>query len=233
MSQVDTRMAGSTWPYQLLYRIGWLLVARTISIYTRMSVEGRERLPADGAYLFAPSHRSYIDTPIAAAVQRRRMRFMGKDSMWRYKSLGRLFSALGAFPVTRGSVDREALKRCVEILNDGEPLVIFPEGERKDGPVIQPLFDGVPFLAAKARVPIVPVGIGGSAKVMPRNAKFILPHKVHMVIGEPFSVQLDERGRVSREALAKATVRLHGDLQELFDRAQSVADPEALRGGQP
>lgn len=230
MSKVDTRMAGATWPYQLLYRIGWLLIAWTTKVYTRMSVEGREHLPTEGAYLFAPSHRSYIDTPISAAVQTRRMRFMGKDTMWKHERLGRLFSALGAFPVTRGSVDREALKRCVEILNDGEPLVIYPEGERKDGPVIQPLFDGVAFIASKAKVPIVPVGIGGSANAMPRRATFVYPRKVHMVIGEPFSVELDEKGRASREALAAATERLHADLQVLFDRAQAIADPDAASG---
>lgn len=197
-----------------------------------MTIVGRENIPVTGAFVLAPVHRSYVDTPIAGCVTARRLRFMGKDSMWKHERLGRLFSALGAFPVTRGSVDREALKRCIDILNDGEPLVIYPEGERKDGPVIQPLFDGVAFIASKADVPIVPVGIGGSANVMPRKAKFVYPRKVHMVIGEPFSVELDGRGRASREALTAATERLHRDLQTLFDRAQAIADPDSAAGGQ-
>ena len=94
----------------------------------------------------------------------------------------------------------------------------------KDGPEIQPLFDGAAFVAARAGVPIVPMGIGGSANVMPRGAKFIYPKKVHVIIGEPFEVERNERGRASRRAIAAATERLHGELQELFDAAQAVAN---------
>ena len=86
------------------------------------------------------------------------------------------------------------------------------------------------FVGFAIKVPIVPVGIGGSANAMPRRATFVYPRKVHMVIGEPFSVELDEKGRASREALAAATERLHADLQVLFDRAQAIADPDAASG---
>ena len=223
MARVDTTMAGSSLAYRLLYRFFRLLTAGTTKVYTRMTVEGIEHLPEVGGYVFAPSHRSYIDTPIAAAVQTRRMRFMGKDSMWKYPAAGRLFSALGAFPVSRGTTDREALKRCIEVLRGGEPLVLYPEGERKDGPVIQPLFDGAAFVAAKAGVPIVPVGIGGSASVMPRHAKFVYPHKVHVIVGEPIVVEANERGRASREMITAASDELHEALQRLFDEAQAVA----------
>ena len=228
MARVDTTMAGFSLFHRLLYRFFRLITAGTTKVYTRMSVEGIEHLPDEGGYVFAPSHRSYIDTPISAAVQTRRMRFMGKDSMWKYPSIGRLFSALGAFPVSRGTADREALRRCIEVLDGGEPLVLFPEGERKDGPVIQPLFEGAVYVASKADAPIVPVGIGGSARVMPRGAKFIYPKKVHVVIGEPFKVELNDRGRAPREALTAASDRLHREIQTLFDRAQAVADPDAL-----
>ena len=69
------------------------------------------------------------------------------------------------------------------MLEAGEPLVLFPEGERKSGPVVQPLFDGAAYVALKAGVPIVPVGIGGSERVMPKGAKFIYPRKVHVIVG--------------------------------------------------
>ena len=61
------------------------------------------------------------------------------------------------------------------MLEAGEPLVLFPEGERKSGPIVQPLFDGATYVAVKAGVPIVPVGIGGSERAMPKGAKFIFP----------------------------------------------------------
>ncbi len=200
------------------------LVCWFTQVFTRMRIEGREHLPATGAYVLAPIHRSYVDTPITACVSTRRIRFMGKQEIWKYSSVGWLVSALGAFPVNRGHADREALTKCIRILENGEPLTLFPEGERKDGPVVHPLFDGAAYVAARAGVPIVPVGIGGSARVMPRHAKMIHPRKVCVVIGEPIWVTDPEAitsKRIPRDAVRSATERLSVELQRLFDEAQS------------
>ena len=99
----------------------------------------------------------------------------GADKYWKNKAFGRLLTALGGFPVSRGTADREALRRCIAVLEGGEPLVLFPEGERKSGPIVQPLFDGATYIAVKAGVPIVPVGIGGSERAMPKGAKYHPP----------------------------------------------------------
>ena len=156
--------------------------------------------------MLAPIHRSYIDTPISSCLTRRRLRFMGKDTLWRNGVSGWLLSSLGGFPVTRGTADREALRRCVAVLEAGEPLVLFPEGERKSGPTVQPLFDGAVYVALRAGVPIVPVGIGGSERVMPKGARFIHPHKVHVIVGAPIeSPPPADSGRVSRGRRSAAT----------------------------
>jgi 1-acyl-sn-glycerol-3-phosphate acyltransferase len=190
-----------------------------------MRIEGREHLPATGAYVLAPVHRSYMDTPISSCLTRRRLRFMGKDTLWKYGWSGWTLSALGGFPVSRGTADREALRRCVAVLEGGEPLVLYPEGERKSGPVVQPLFDGAVYVAVKAGVPIVPVGIGGSERVMPKGAKFIHPHKVRVIIGEPILPPTgpDGSSRVPRSAVKAMSDELHATLQRLFDDAQAAA----------
>ncbi len=69
-----------------------------------------------------------------------------------------MFTALGGFPVHRGTADREALRLGEEAIRAGEALVIFPEGTRRSGPVVEPLFEGAAFVAMRAGVPIVPVG---------------------------------------------------------------------------
>lgn len=220
MSKIVTKAGSNTWWNHFLYQFFRQTLANTLRLYCRGTVEGQENLP-DGAFVLAPVHRSYIDTPISTWVRFKRMRYLGKDSMWKIESLGKLFTAMGAIPVHRGAIDREALKRCLDALGTGQPLVLFPEGERKDGPVVQPLMDGAAFLAGKAGVPIVPMGIGGSAKVMPRGAKFVFPRKVHLVIGEPFMVATNDKGRATREHLTEATDRLHSEMQRLFDHAQA------------
>jgi 1-acyl-sn-glycerol-3-phosphate acyltransferase len=147
---------------------------------------------------------------------------MGKDTMWKNKYLGWLFSALGAFPVSRGTADREAFRRSIQVLEGGDGLVLFPEGERKQGPTVYPVFDGAVYVAIKAGVPIVPVGIGGSQKVMPKHAKFVFPRKVHIEIGAPIFPPVAPDGRrLPRSAISAHSDALHAELQRLFDIAMS------------
>lgn len=145
---------------------------------------------------------------------------MGADKYWNNRQFGRLLTALGGIPVTRGTPDREALRRCITVLKGGEPLVLFPEGERKSGPLVQPLFDGATYIAVKAGVPIVPVGIGGTERAMPIGARFIRPRKVHVIIGQPIFPPEETSGKAGRDASRAMSVRLHNELQTLFDAAQ-------------
>jgi 1-acyl-sn-glycerol-3-phosphate acyltransferase len=169
VTKIDTELAGNNRLDRAAYQLVRFIVVSFCRTWCRMTVEGREHVPAEGAYLLTPVHRSILDTPISSGITRRRMRFMGADKYWKNHAFGRLLSALGGFPVTRGSADREALKRCIDVLNGGEPLVLFPEGERKEGPIVQPLFDGATYIAVKAGVPIVPVGNAGSDRAMPKG----------------------------------------------------------------
>jgi 1-acyl-sn-glycerol-3-phosphate acyltransferase len=223
MTEVETFMAGSSRISRVFYTLFRAVVMGVCVGYTRTRVIGKHNIPKNGAFLLAPIHRSNIDTPLVAAVTSRRMRFMGKDSIWKIKPIGWIISSLGAFPVTRGSADREALKRCIAVLEAGEPLVLFPEGTRQSGPVVQPLFDGAAYVAVKAGVPIIPVGIGGSEGVMPKGSKMIYPRKCVLVIGEPIVAVADESGRIPRSAVKDITEKLSFELQRLFDEAQRLA----------
>jgi 1-acyl-sn-glycerol-3-phosphate acyltransferase len=221
VSEVHSFLAGDGLLSRAFYSAVRALVAGVTRSITRLSVEGREHLPREGPFVLAPVHRSNIDTPISSCLTRRRLRFMGKDTLWKNRLSGWLLSSLGGFPVTRGTADREALRRCVAVLETGEPLVLYPEGERKSGPTVQPLFDGAVYVALRAGVPIVPVGIGGSERVMPKGARFIHPHKVHVIVGAPIQPPpVADSGRISRSTIRGHSDELHATLQRLFDAAQ-------------
>jgi 1-acyl-sn-glycerol-3-phosphate acyltransferase len=226
MTAVESFLVGNGPISRLAYRLTRAIVVGWVRIYLRASIEGREHVPRAGAFVLAPVHRSYVDTPIAASVTRRRLRFMGKDTLWKYRFSAWVLSSLGGFPVTRGTADRQALQRCIHVLESGEPLVLFPEGERKSGPVVQPLFDGAVYVAVKAGVPIVPVGIGGSERVMPKGKNFVYPRKVHVIVGEAIPAPVSDGGRLPRATLREHSALLHAELQRLFDLAQERAGLE-------
>jgi 1-acyl-sn-glycerol-3-phosphate acyltransferase len=112
--------------YRFLRGLGVILA----TILWRFEVEGRDRLPTVGPFVFSPVHRSYVDFLVAGMAVKRRMRFMAKDSLWNAPRFGRFLETLGAFPVDRSGADRSALRRAEEAVAGGEPIVMFPEGQR-------------------------------------------------------------------------------------------------------
>ncbi len=226
MTKYESRYGSAepTLPSRMFYRFVRALIYGAAKLLFRMEVHGREHVPATGAFVLAPgAHRSNIETFVVSLVTTRRLRYMGKDSIWKHRAADWFFSSLGGFPINRAGADREALNQTLEIVAGGEPVVMFPEGTRRTGPTIEVehMRDGAAYVAARAQIPIVPVGIGGSERVMPSGAKYIRPTKMVMVIGEPLSPPpLKESGRVSRSGVRTMTEDLRVRLQGLFDDAQ-------------
>src|SRR5947208_10266023 len=103
----------------------------------RRRIQGEEQVPATGAFIGAPSHRSYLDTPFVSFVTRRKIRFMAKEELFASSFGNKLFTALGGIPVKRGSPSaRTAMKAVQAALESGEAAAVFPEGTRDHGPTI-------------------------------------------------------------------------------------------------
>ena len=188
----------------------------------RPVVEGPGRVPEEGPVIIAPVHRSLIDFGFAVYLTDRKMFFIAKDSLWKYKLLGRFLLAMGAFPVHREAADRAALQHAQSVLVAGEALVLFPEGTRKDGPEIGEILEGATYLSARLRAPIVPVGVGGSAKAMPVGKKLPRRTKVRLYVGEAIEPPAEnEKGRVPRSVIRERTEELRASLQDCFDRSSA------------
>lgn len=215
---------------RLVYRVLWNVVFALIKILFRMRVEGGENLPP-GPFILSPVHRSFIDTPIAGMVTSRRLRFMGKESLWENRPLGALLSLLGGFPVDRGTADRTALRAATDVLALGEPLVMFPEGTRRTGDRVRrdDMLDGPAFVAARAEVPIVPVGLGGTVRALPVGSIVPRPRRVVAVVGDPIPPPGKVDGRVPRRAVREVTDRLFVELSDLYVEARVLAGQESAQ----
>jgi 1-acyl-sn-glycerol-3-phosphate acyltransferase len=213
-----------TFGQRVWYRVLWWVVQIVARGAFRVRVSGKENLPTTGAFIVSPIHRSNLDTPLLGVITRRRMRYMGKETLWKSKFGAWFLSGAGGFPVERGTADRAALRACLEVVERGEPLVMFPEGTRQHGPVTQHFFDGPAYVACRAQVPIVPIGIGGSERAMPKGKKIPRPTRMTIVIGEPIQPPAPEaNGRVPRRAVQGLTQQLQVVVQDLFDEAQVLA----------
>ncbi len=213
-----------------MQRVGWwayaaarVIVGLLARFLWRAEITGRENVPTEGAFLLCPVHRSNIDGPLTVIFTTRRMRYLAKAEIFKYHWLGQLFIAMGAISVNRGAPDRQSLSMCIDVLNDGHPLVLFPEGGRKSGPVVEEVQEGAAYLALRAGVPIVPVGIGGSEKANRKGSFVLKPAKLRVIIGEPIAAvpsQDGEARRVARSSIRDASENLRTRLQQLFDEAE-------------
>jgi 1-acyl-sn-glycerol-3-phosphate acyltransferase len=203
-----------------IYRFLRVLVHLVNRLVFRTTVSPQGRVPAEGPVIIAPVHRSFIDFFVASEVTDRKLHYMAKDSLWKNGLLARILPTVGAFPVHRESADREALRRAQQVLEAGEVLILFPEGERRTGPVVEDLHEGVAFLAARTGATVVPVGIGGSASVMPKGTKIPRPRHIHLEVGEAIAPpERSGSGRVPRSRIHQLTGELNTSLQRLYDRS--------------
>jgi 1-acyl-sn-glycerol-3-phosphate acyltransferase len=210
----------ATLAQRAIYPIARGLVAGFAYLYWRVRVSGRENVPATGPFVVAPLHRSNIDTPLMGCVTRRRMRYLAKDTMWAHRSSAWFVTLLGGIPVRRGTPDREALRACEAAVRSGQPVVIFPEGTRRTGPLVEDIFEGAAFVALRTGAPIIPVGIAGSERAMPRGSRLIHPTRIRIVIGPAIHPPpRADKGRGSRRQVHEMTERLQAGLQDVSDRA--------------
>jgi 1-acyl-sn-glycerol-3-phosphate acyltransferase len=207
------------------YTAIWWFTNTISRLYFRTKVWGKENLPATGSFIVAPIHRSNLDTPLISAITRkRRLRYMGKESLWKNTFGAWFFTMAGGFPVARASADRDALRACIEVAARGEPLVMFPEGTRQAGPTVCEMFDGPAYIACRQQVPILPIGLGGTEAAMPKGSRFPPPRQLTIVVGKPiYPPPPTSRGRVSRHAVKDLTAQLSAEIQLLFDEAQDKA----------
>ena len=214
---------------RILYRLIWSMVLALCKALFRLRIEGKENFPP-GPFILSPVHRSFIDTPIAGMSTSRRLRFMGKESLWENRPLGVLLSMLGGFPVERGTADRTALRAATDVLSLGEPLVMFPEGTRRSGDRIrrEDMLDGPAFVSARAGVPIVPVGLGGTVRALPVGSVIPRLRRVVVVVGNPIPPPPRTDGRMPRRAVREHTDRLFDELGDLYVEARVLAGEEKV-----
>ncbi len=204
----------------VVYRlVAGLLTFLSFVLY-RPRVTGKENIPLSGPVLIAPIHRSNVDFAFTLFISPRKVFFMAKDGIFKFAPLRILLLHLGAFPVKRGSADRESMALAEEVLRRGHALVLFPEGTRKEGRAVAELRDGAMFVASRTGATVVPVGVGGSERAMPAGKWLPRPARIRIVIGAPIAPPSGEgQERVSRRAITAKSEELRSELERVYQQA--------------
>ncbi len=186
---------------------------RTVFKLTRCEIEGIKHIPPQGPVLVVANHLSLADPPLLGVMLGRKMVFMAKKELFRFRVMGGFMGGLGAFPVHRGRLDIKALRRSLKLLEEGEALVVFPEGMRSRNEELQRAFSGIALIALKSCVPIVPVGIAGT-EGLKRFWQLKRP-QIKVNIGEPFTMPSVD-GKLNKAELVELTNLIMRRVAELL-----------------
>jgi len=194
------RAKETPWWYRLLWFIGLMI----FKFLFKLNREGKDKIPRKGGMIIAANHRSYLDPIALALLVPRRMNFMAKEELFHNPIFGYLITKLGAFPLKRGKLDKIAYKKAFQVLKEGKILALFPEGTRSYSGQLGKLREGPVRMALYSQVPLIPVVIKGTEKVLPRGAKFIRWGKIRIKVGEPlFFSQFPEKKKEKIKILLK------------------------------
>lgn len=226
--QTPAAQMGST------YAFGRVVVAPLIRMLYRPRIEGRGNVPRSGPVIFASNHQSFIDSVAIPVAAPRPVHFLAKSSYFEGTGISgwfsrEFFAAIGAVPVQRGAGQAalDALDQQRRLLEEGSAVALYPEGTRSlDGRLYKGR-TGVAFLALQTGAPVVPVGLVGTAEVMPVGAK--LPSMIRRItvkFGEPLDLTPHgpaTSGKARRLATDQIMAAIHAlSGQELADAYNEV-----------
>ncbi|HEV2202459.1 MAG TPA: lysophospholipid acyltransferase family protein [Bryobacteraceae bacterium] len=186
----------------------------------RVTVEGLEKIDPGGRYVFCANHLSYMDPPVVLTQIPVQFRFLAKRGLFQIPFLGTHLTQAGHIPVNLDE-PRAAVKtmtRAAEILRARAiSLLIFPEGGRSEDGVLQPFKEGAAYIAIKAQVPLVPIALIGTRKIMAYGSATIRSGRVRLRIGNPIPTEgllLKDRDRLTNALRERIVEMLACEMQE-------------------
>ena len=183
------------------YLIAAVVVKPLMRTWFRIRLEGEEHIPEAGPVILASNHRSNMDPVLLASAVRRPVAFMAKAELF-VGPLGWIMRWIGQFPVRRGGIDREALRRTDAVLARGSMLGLFPEGTRGDGR-FSAVHPGLAYIVVRQRCPVLPVAIFGTDRVRRRFGWLPFASPVRIVIGPPIDLPKSTSDRAGRRAASE------------------------------
>jgi 1-acyl-sn-glycerol-3-phosphate acyltransferase len=148
---------------------------------------GLDKLDPARTYIFMSNHVSNIDPPVLLPLIPRRTSVMAKKELFRYPLLGRTMRMGSLVPVDRGNRDAgiAAVRTAAQVIQQGINMTIYVEGHRSLDGRLLPFKKGPFYLATECNVPVVPVTIGGSHYIMPKQRFAICPGTVTVTFHDP------------------------------------------------
>lgn len=188
-----------------LYQVAKTVVYGALSPIYRFDVHGTEDFPKEGGVLVCSNHIHALDPPVVGILAPRPVHFMAKEELFNAPILKTLIPKLNAFPVKRGMSDREAMRKAIQLLKNGNVVGLFPEGTRSKDGVLKEGLAGAGFFALRGDAVVIPTAIVGPYKPFRR---------LKVIYGKPMDMTPFREQRASADVV---TAAIMAEIQKLLD----------------
>ena len=189
------------------YWIGFTLSLLFFRCFFLLRIVGKKKIKEswkEGGVLIVANHASYFDPPVVGVSYGKKTAFLARKTLFKKGFFGWLYPKLNAIPVDQEGPDMSSLKRIIKELKSGNPVLIFPEGQRSVDGKILPGEAGVGLVIAKSKAPVLPMRIFGAFEAFPRGAK--IPKfftKITVSVGDMITFDEDLLKTKTRESYQK------------------------------
>lgn len=208
--QIPIRVRLFRWIGRPIFRLIFHLISD-------VRISGLANIPKNGTYIIAINHISIVEPPFVIAFWPVAPEAVGAKEIWERRGQSLLAKFYGGIQVHRGEFDKQLVEKMLAAVNSGHPLLIAPEGGRSHTPGLRAGYRGVAYLANKARVPVLPVGIIGSTDDFLSKALKMKRPALEMNIGEITTLpEITGKGEAKRKELQGNTDLLMFKIAELL-----------------
>ncbi len=197
----------------LLYAACWRTFRVLFRLYFRWRVYNRDRVPAEGPFILAANHASFLDPPLIGTACPRPISYLARESLFRFPGIGAILRTVYAIPVDREGGGAAGLKGILDRLKHGGGIVLFPEGTRTPDGRLQPARSGIGLTVIKSGALVVPTRVFGSFAALNRHARFPRPRTIQVKFGAPLDF-----AALRAEARSCSKARLKEIYQEVADQ---------------
>ncbi len=178
-----------SWVERFGYRVLRRMTQMWFLLFYKVRAFGRENFPAEGAALICSNHQSHYDPLLVGHICRRRMNYVARKTLFKFKPFAIIINFLDAIPLDKSGMGIAGIKETIKRLKRGEFVLIFPEGTRCFDGEIADFHEGFVVIARRTKTTIVPVGFDGAFHAWPRSRPYPLPGKIALSVGEPITYE--------------------------------------------
>lgn len=197
----------------IYFIVSYCLVFPIFRLLFRGHIIGNNNVPLKGPLVIVSNHGSHLDPPVLGHVIGRKVSFMAKAELFEIPLLGPLIKSCAAYPVKRGSSDREAIRTATKLLNNGEAIGIFLDGTRQQNGRVNNPMHGAALLSARTGSYLLPVAIINSHRALGTGARWPRLMPIHVRIGKIISPPATKR----KPDLEVVTKQLQYKINSLID----------------